>query len=85
MLDDGLRKQPIMIGKRSCHELRLMAHNSLPCPFTIITSIGHLKRATSYTREPVQLSFQLKPQDPPAHLFLRCAVTDATNYNILVG
>ena len=27
----------------------------------------------------------MKPGDPPALLFLRCAVTDVTNYDILVG
>ena len=41
--------------------------------------------ATSYTREPLQLSFRVKLGDPPAPLLLRCAVTDATNYDILVG
>ena len=83
MMDSGA--QPVMIGKKLAQELRLTAHDLTPCPFTIVTSIGHVERATGYTREPLQLSFRVKPGDSPAPLLLRCAVTDATNYDILVG
>ena len=82
MMDLGA--QPVMIGQKFAHELGLAAENLAPCPFTIVTSIGHVERATGYTREPLQLSFRVKPGDPPAPLFLGCAVTDATNYDILV-
>ena len=44
-----------------------------------------MERATGYTRKPLQLSFRVKPGDPLAPLLLRCAMTDATNYDILVG
>ena len=83
MMDSGA--QPVMIGKKLAHELRLTADDLAPCPFTIVTSIGHVERATGYTREPLQLSFRVKHGDSSAPLLLRCEVTDATNYDILVG
>ena len=83
MMDSGA--QPVMIGKKLAQELGLAAEDLAPCPFTIVTSVGHVERATCYTQEPLQLSFRVKPGDPPAPLLLRCAVTDATNYDILVG
>jgi hypothetical protein len=83
MMDSGA--QPVIIGKKLAQELQLTADDLAPCPFTIVTSIGHVERATGYTREPLQLSFRVKLGDSPAPLLLRCAVTDATNYDILVG
>ena len=83
MMDSGT--QPVMIGKKLAQELGLAAENLAPCPLTIVTSVGHVERATGYTREPIHLSFQVKPGDPSAPLLLRCAVTDATNYDILFG
>ena len=80
-----LRAQPVMINKRLGHQLGLAAENLAPCPFTIVTSIGHVEQATGYTREPLQLSFRVKPGYPPAPLLLSCTVTDATNYDIFVG
>ena len=82
MMDSGA--QSVMIGKKLAQELRLTAEDLVPCPFTIVTSIGHVERATCYTRKPLQLSFRMKSGDPPAPLLLRCAVTDITNYDILV-
>ena len=35
--------------------------------------------------KPLQLSFRVKPRHPSLPLFLRCAVRDATNYDILVS
>jgi hypothetical protein len=32
-----------MIGKKLAQELRLTADDLAPCPFTIVTSIGHVK------------------------------------------
>ena len=62
-----------------------MTTNDLaPCPFTLVTSIGHMERATSYTQKPLQFNFQVKFGDPSASLILRFVVTDATNYDILV-
>ena len=83
MMDSGA--QPVMIGKKLVHELLLTADDLALCPFTIVTSISHVERATGYIREPLQLSFRMKLGDPPAPLLLKCAVTNATNYNILVG
>jgi hypothetical protein len=83
MMDSGA--QPVMIDKKLAKELQLTAADLTPCPFIIVTSIGHVERATGYTREPLLLNFRVKLGDPPAPLLLRCAVTDATNYDILVG
>ena len=83
MMDSGA--QPVIIGKKITQELRLTADDLAPCPFTNVTSIGHVERTTSYTREPLQLSFQVKLGDSPAPLLVRCAMTDATNYDISVG
>ena len=44
------RTQPVMICKKLAHELRLTADDLVPCPFTIVISIGHVERATCYTR-----------------------------------
>jgi hypothetical protein len=83
MMDTGA--QSVMIVKKITKELRLIADDLAPCPFTIVKSNGHVERATGYTPEPLQLSFRVKPGDPPALLLLRCVVMDATNYDILVG
>lgn len=58
MMDLGVH--PIMIGKKIAYELQLTADDLTPCPFTIVTSIGHVKQTTSYTRESLQLSFHVK-------------------------
>ena len=68
MMDLGV--QPVIIGKRLAQEFGLAAEDLAPCPFTIVTSIGHVERATGYTREPLQLSFRVKPKDPP--VFFLC-------------
>ena len=41
--------------------------------------------AIGYTWKPLQLSFCVKPSHPSASLLLKCAITDATNYDILVN
>ena len=51
MMDSGI--QPVMIGKKFAKELRLTPDDLAPCPFTIVTSIGHVERAIGYTREPL--------------------------------
>ena len=83
MMDSGA--QPIMINKKLAQKLWLTADDLAPCSFTIVTLVGHVKQTTSYTQESLQLSFRVKPGNPPTRLFLRCVVTDATNYDILVG
>jgi hypothetical protein len=77
--------QSIMIGKKFAQELRLTTDDLALCPFNIVMSIGHVKWATGYIREPLQLTFQVKHGDPLGPLLLKCVVTDATNYDILVG
>ena len=52
-----------MIGKKLVQELELTADDLAPCPFTIVTSVGHVERAIGYTREPLQLSFRVRPKD----------------------
>ena len=47
MMDSGA--QPVMIGKRLAQELGLATEDVAPCPFTIVTSVGHMKQATGYT------------------------------------
>ena len=79
------RAQPIMIGKRLAQELGWSAEDLAPYSFIIVTSIGHVEQATDYIRELLQLSFRVKLGDPPSPLLLRCAVTDANNYDILIG
>ena len=79
------RAPPAMIDKKLAQELRLTINDLDSCPFTIVTSIGHVERATGYNQEPLQLCFQVKSGDPSAPLVIRCAMTDATNYDILVG
>lgn len=83
MMDSGA--QPVMIGKRLAQELGLSAADLEPCPFTIVTSVGGTERATGYTRQPLQLIFCIGPRPLYSHLSLQCAVTSATNYDILVG
>ena len=83
MMDSGA--QPVMISEKLVQELQLTADDLAPYPFTIVTSIGHVEQAIGYIREPLQLSFRVKLGDSPAPLLLRCVVTDATNYDILVG
>lgn len=78
------RAQPVMIGKKLGQEVALTVDNYAPCQFTIVTFTGHVKWTIGYTREPLQLCFQVKPRDPLAYLIIRCAVTDAINYDILV-
>ena len=77
--------QPVMICKKLAQELWLTADDLAPCPFTIVTLVGHMERATFYMGEPLQLSFRVKPRDPPTPLLLRCAVMNAIKYDILIG
>lgn len=44
-----------------------------------------MEQATSYTWEPLQLSFRSKLGEPTVPLLLMCVVMVVTNYDILVG
>ena len=70
MMDSGA--QPVMIGKIYAPKLGFTVEDLTPCPFTMVTCIGHGERATGYTREPLQLSFRVQHGDPHAPLLLRC-------------
>ena len=83
MMDSGA--QLVMIGKWCAQDLDLTATNLEPCPFTIVTSVGGTERAIGYTRLPLQLIFCIGPGPLYSHLSLQCAITSATNYDILVG
>ena len=83
MMDSGA--QPVMIGRRLAQDLGLSAADLKPCPFTIVTSVGGTERATGSTRQPLQLIFCIRAASLYSHLSLQCAVTSATNYDILVG
>lgn len=74
-----------MIDKKLAHDLQWIADDLVPYPFTIVTSIGHVEQTTGYTRDPLQLSFQVKPKVLSAPISLKCAVMNATSYDILVG
>lgn len=41
MMDSGA--QAVIIGKRLAQELKLTAEDLAPCPFTIVTFIGHME------------------------------------------
>lgn len=56
-----------------------------PCSFTIIISIGGTEQATSYNKEPLQLIFNFGCGPLYSHLSVKCVVTNATNYDLLVG
>ena len=83
MLDSGA--QPVMIGKQLAKDLGLRADDLEPCPFSIVTSVGGTEKAMGYTRSPLRLMFYVGPGPLYSHVSLQCAVTDATNYDILVG
>ena len=83
MLDSGA--QPVMIGKQLAQDLGLLAADLEPCPFTIVTSVGGTETALGYTRHPLQLMFGVGSGPLFSHVSLQCAVTAATNYDILVG
>ena len=83
ILDSGA--QPVMIGRQLAQELGLGAADLEPCPFTIVTSVGSTEKAMGYTRHPLRLMFGVGSGPLYSHVSLQCAVTDATNYDILVG
>ena len=81
----NFRAQPVMIGKQLAQDLGLGAADLEPCPFTIVTSVGATEKAMGYTRHPLQLVFSMGSGPLFSHVSLQCAVTGASNYDILVG
>ena len=83
MMDKGA--QLVMFGKPLAQDLGLIGANLEPCPFTIVTLVGGIEHATSYTKEPLHLIFHFGFGPFYSHLSLKCVVTNATNYNLLLG
>jgi hypothetical protein len=83
MMDSGA--QPVMIGKGLADSFALTPANLDPCPFTIVTSVGDTERATGYTKTPLHLIFNVVAGPTYTHLSMKCVVTNATNYDILVA
>lgn len=75
--------QLVMIGKLLADVLELTDSNLKPCPFTNLTSLGGMKWTIGQTKKPLCLMFHVRV-GPFIHIFLKCAVTSATNDDILV-
>ena len=82
LLDTGA--QLVMLGKRLANELDLVPHDLDPCPFTIVTSLGGIEQPTRLTKEPLRLQFKVGA-DSYTYVAVRCVVTSATTYDILLG
>ena len=82
LLDTGA--QPVMIGRRLADELHITANDLEPCPFMIATSVGGTERASGMTREALCLQFKVG-SDAYTYLSVKCVVTGAQTYDILLG
>ena len=82
LLDTGA--QPVMLGKLLAQSLGLLSSDLDPCPFTIATSLGGTEQPTGLTKEPLRLQFKVGT-DAYTHISVRCVVTSATSYDILLG
>ena len=82
LLDTGA--QLVMLGRRLANELGLVPHDLDPCPFTIATSLGGTKQPTGFTKEPLRLQFKVGASSY-IYIAVRCVVTSATTYDILLG
>lgn len=83
LLDSGA--QLVFIGKNLAQELRLQALDLIPCPYSILTSVGGKETVTGQTKYPLQLVFRVGDGPTYAHFSLKCVMIGATNYDILVG
>ena len=61
-----------------------MAHNLDLCPFTIATSLGGTEQPTGLTKKSLRLQFKVEV-DAFTYIAVRCVVTNATTYDILLG
>ena len=82
LLDTGA--QPVMLGRSLAESLGLNAKDLDPCPFTIATSLGGTEHPMGLTKAPLRLQFNIGT-DAYTHISLRCVVTNATTYDILLG
>ena len=76
--------QLVMLGKRLATELGLVASDLDSCPFMVATSLGGTEQPRGVTKEPLCLRFQVG-SDAYAYTIVRCVVTNAETYDILVG
>ena len=82
LMDTGA--QPVMLGKKLVAELGLRAFDLDSCPFMVATSLGGTEQPRGITKEPLLLRFQVG-SDAYAYTTIRCVVTNAETYDILVG
>ncbi len=82
LLDTGA--QPVMLRRSLAESLGLNAKDLYPCPFTIATSLGGTEHPMGLTKAPLRLQFNIGT-DAYTHISLRCVVTNATTYDILLG
>ena len=61
-----------------------MPHDLDPCLFTIATSLGGTEQPIGLTKEPLRLQFKVGA-DSYTYIAVRCVVTSATTYDILLG
>ena len=76
--------QPVMLGRRLANELDLVPHDLDLYPFTIATSLGGTEQPPGLTKEPLLLQFKVET-DSYTYVVVRCVVTNATTYDILLG
>ena len=76
--------QPVMLGKSLAESLGLSAKDLDPCPFTIATSLRGIEHPMGLTKAPLRLQFNIGTV-AYTHISLRCVVTNATTYDILLG
>lgn len=74
----------MMLERSHAESLGLNAKDLDPCPFTIATSLGGTEHPMGLTKAPLQLQFNIGT-NAYTHISLRCVVTNATNYDILLG
>lgn len=74
-----------MIGKLLADMLEMIASYLEPCPFVILTSARGMEHAIGQTKELLCLIFRVGAGPIYSCLSLKCAVTNATNYDVLVG
>ena len=73
-----------MLGKLLVQSLDFSANDLDPCPFTIATSLGGTEQPTGITKEPLRLQFKVGT-NAYTHISVRCVITSATSYDILLG
>lgn len=81
MCDDGFKSTTCYDWQVACTKIAVDGRRLGSTGYTREILLG----ATSHTRKPLVLSFRVKSRDPPALLLLTCAITDATNHEILDG